>query len=359
MDETEMLLKELTEASGIPGHEAEVRRLIRRHFELLGDVSHDRLGSLICKKGSEVAEPKVMLAAHMDEIGFVVSHITNEGFIKFAPLGGWWDHVLLAQRVMIKTAGGDVVGMIGAKPPHFLSDEERRKLVEKKDMYIDIGATSREEVEKAGVRVADPIVPISEFTILANARTYLAKAFDDRGGCALVITVTKKLLAVSHPNVLFAVATVQEEVGLRGARTSVEVVNPDVAIILEGTGANDVPGMTNERDVVLRLGQGPIVTFYRQDMIPNHKLRNLVIDTAKKYDIPVQIRADSVRGGTDGAVIHLHGSGVPTVVLSLPTRHIHSHGGIMHRDDFDGAVELLTKVIQELDQKTVADLTSW
>ena len=155
MDETEMLLKELTEASGIPGHEAEVRRLIRRHFELLGDVSHDRLGSLICKKGSEVAEPKVMLAAHMDEIGFVVSHITNEGFIKFAPLGGWWDHVLLAQRVMIKTAGGDVVGMIGAKPPHFLSDEERRKLMEMKDMYIDIGATSREEVEKGGVRVAD------------------------------------------------------------------------------------------------------------------------------------------------------------------------------------------------------------
>ena len=117
MDETEMLLKELTEASGISGHEAEVRRLIRRHFELLGDVSHDRLGSLICKKGSEVTEPKVMLAAHMDEIGFVVSHITNEGFIKFAPLGGWWGHVLLTQRVMIKTAGGDVVGIIGGRPP--------------------------------------------------------------------------------------------------------------------------------------------------------------------------------------------------------------------------------------------------
>ena len=360
MDDVEALLKELTEAGGIAGHEAEVRRLVQNRFGPLGEISHDKLGSVICKKCGEAPEPKIMLAAHMDEIGFLVSNITEEGFIKFAALGGWWDHVLLAQRVTIKTAKGDVTGMIGAKPPHLLSDEERKKLIEKKDMYIDIGATSGEEVERAGVCVADPILPVSSFTVLASGKTYLAKAFDDRAGCALVITVMGRMLNISHRNTLFAVATVQEEVGLRGATTSVKVVNPDVAIVLEGTGVNDVPGMRDEGHQVLRLGGGPVVTFYRQDMIPNHKLRNLLMDTAKKRGIPVQIRADGrIRGGTDGAAIHLHGSGVPTVVLSLPIRYVHSHGGILHRDDFDAAVELLTGVIQELNQEMVTDLTAW
>lgn len=296
----------------------------------------------------------------MDEIGFVVSHITKEGFIRFAALGGWWDQVLLAQRVKIKTAQGGVVGTIGAKPPHLLSDEERRKLVEKNDMYVDIGATSREEVEKAGVRVADPIVPVSEFTVLASGRTYLAKAFDDRGGCALAITTMKKMTGLSHPNTLFAVATVQEEVGLRGARTSVTVVEPDVAIVLEGTAASDMPGAGNDGHQVIRIGAGPVVTFYRGDMIPNRQLRDLLTDTARENSIQVQIRADGrVRGGTDGAAIHLHGSGVPTVVLSLPVRYVHSHGAIMHRADFDAAVELLTGVVQKLNQKAVTAMTAW
>lgn len=359
MDELEVLLKKLVEASGIPGHETEVRNLVRHHFESVGEVNNDKLGSLICNKRGAKAGPRVMLAAHMDEIGFVVSHITDQGFIKFTTLGGWWDHVLLAQRVAIETADGRVIGMIGAKSPHLLSDEERGKLIDKKDMYIDIGATSREEVKKAGVRVADPIIPIGEFAILANGKTYLAKAFDDRVGCALEITVMNRLTSIGHPNTLFAVATVQEEVGLRGARTSAEVVDPDVAIILEGTGATDIPGMSGDEEHVMGIGKGPIVTLYRQDMIPNNKLSKLFVDTAEQHNISIQVRADGVRGGTDGAVIHLHRSGVPTVVLSLPVRHIHSHGGIMHRDDFDNAVELLVGVIQQLDQKTVTDLTAW
>lgn len=360
MDEVELLLKELTEASGISGHETEVRRLVQKHLGPLGEISHDRLGSVICRKCGEASEPKIMIAAHMDEIGFVVSHITKEGFIRFAALGGWWDQVLLAQRVTIKTNQGDVVGTIGAKPPHLLSDEERRKLVDKNDMYIDIGATSSEEVEQAGVRLADPIVPASAFTVLAGGRTYLAKAFDDRAGCALAITTMKRVAGIRHPNTLFAVATVQEEVGLRGATTSVKVVDPDVAIVLEGTAANDMPGPGNEGHQVLTLGGGPVVTFYRQDMIPNHQLRTLLIDIAKRKGIRVQIRADGrVRGGTDGAAIHLHGSGVPTVVLSLPVRYVHSHGAILHRHDFDAAVELLTNVICELDHKTVTGMTAW
>lgn len=290
----------------------------------------------------------------MDEIGFMVKHITKEGFIRFTPLGGWWDQVLLAQRVVIKTGKGDVVGIIGAKPPHLLDQEERKKIVEKKNMYIDIGATSQEEIEEAGVRVGDPVVPVMQFTIMSNGKSYLAKAFDDRVGCALAIAVAQRFQKVKHPNTLYAIATVQEEVGARGATTSVEQINPDVAIILEVEIAGDVPGIKPEESAV-KLGGGPAMLAYDARMIPNLKLRDLVIDTAKEKKIPLQISAME-GGATDGGPIHLHKSGVPTVVLSVPTRHIHSHGSILRRDDFDRTVELAVAVILKLDKKTVADL---
>jgi len=293
----------------------------------------------------------------MDEIGFMVKHISKEGFIKFTPLGGWWDQVLLAQRVSISTHKGDVVGVVGAKPPHLLSDEERKKYVEKKEMYIDIGASSQQEVEEAGVRVGDPIIPVSEFTVLANPKTYMAKAFDDRAGCALTIAVMQEFAHRSHPNALFGVATVQEEVGLRGAITSVELINPDVAIILEVDIAGDVPGIKPE-ETPIKLGGGPVLLAYDARMIPNLKLRDMVIDIAKQSGIPLQISA--LEGGaTDGGPIHLHKSGVPTVVISVPTRHIHCHNAILHRDDFDRAVRLVTAIVERLDKKTVAGLTSW
>jgi len=167
----------------------------------------------------------------------------------------------------------------------------------------------------------------------------------------------KALGKKTHLNTVFGVATVQEEVGVRGATTSVEVVNPDVGIILDVDIAGDVPGIKPEESPI-KLGGGPVVLVYDARMIPNLKLRDLVIDIAKRSDIPLQISA--IEGGsTDGAAIHLHKSGVPTVVLAIPTRHIHSHNAIVHRDDFDHAIKLLIKVVQELDKKTVANLTSW
>ena len=358
MDETEKLLKELTEASGIPGYETEIRSIIHRYFQPLGQITHDKLGSLVCQKTGDATEPKVMLAAHMDEIGLMVSHITENGFVKFIPVGGWWDHVLLAQRMAIKTNKGDVIGVIGAKPPHVLTDEERKKLVEKKDMYLDIGATSQKEAEETGVRVGDPIIPVSQFTIMANGRSYLSKALDDRVGCAVTIATMQKLAKTGHPNTVFGVATVQEEVGLRGATTSVDMVNPDVAIILEDGITGDVPGIKYE-DMPTKLGSGPILTLFDESMIPNLKLRDFIIDTARKHQIPLQTHAGGWKGSTDGAVIHKHRSGVPTVLLGIPVRHCHSHAGIMHRSDFDQTVELLTSVIRELDKNTAVQLTSW
>jgi putative aminopeptidase FrvX len=159
MDPIEQLLKELTEAHGVPGYETPVRAVVRHYMQSLGELSQDKLGSVICKVEGTEKSPRVMLAGHMDEIGFMVKQLTKDGFIKFLPLGGWFDQVLLGQRVIIKTSKGDVLGVIGAKPPHMLSPEERSKVVLRKDMYIDIGVSSEDELKEIGVQVGDPIVP--------------------------------------------------------------------------------------------------------------------------------------------------------------------------------------------------------
>jgi len=356
MDFTTQLLKELTEAHGVPGYEAPVRALIRNYLEPLGEISQDKLGSLICKLPGTVDDPRVMLAGHMDEIGFMVTHITEDGFLKFHQLGGWFDQVLLGQRVVVKTRKGDLVGVIGAKPPHLLPPEDRSKVVEKKDMYIDIGATSLDEVKEAGVRQGDPVVPRADFVPLANGKTYLSKAFDDRVGTALIISSLRELQGRDHPNTIYGVATVMEEVGLRGATTSVREVDPAVAIVLESDIAGDVPGIKPEQSSV-KLGAGPTVMILDARMIPNIKLRDLVLDLAEELEIPIQLSyAD--RGATDGGAIHLHGTGVPTIVIGVAARHIHSHSSILHREDYDYAVRLLVELVIRLDRETVAGLSA-
>lgn len=352
MDETGLLLKELSEAHGVPGYETEIRSLVRRHLGPFGEIEQDRVGSLVCRTGN--TGPRVMLAAHLDEIGFMVSHITDEGFLKFLPLGGWWDQVLLGQRVLIKTSGGDVVGVLGAKPPHVLPQEERKKVVELKEMYIDIGAVSKAQVEEAGVRLGDPVVPDSRFTPLLNGTVYMGKAFDDRVGLALVIQTMRHFAEAGHPNMLFGAATVMEEVGLRGAKTCAELVNPDVAIILESDICGDVPGIRPEESSV-KLGKGPSLVLLEARLIPNLKLRDLIIETARELEIPLQFSA-WLGGSTDGGQIHLHRIGVPTAVLGVPARHIHSHNGLINRDDYDRTLRLLIALIEKLDEAMVAAL---
>lgn len=355
MDPTYQLLKDLTEAYGAPGYESPVRAVVRQYMHGLGEISQDKIGSVICKKVGSSLSPKIMLAGHMDEIGFMVKQITPEGFIRFIPLGGWFDQVLLGQRVVIQTKKGNVIGVIGAKPPHLLPPEERTKVVLKKDMYIDIGATSQQEVKEAGVSIGDPIVPRADFVQMANGKTYLSKAFDDRVGTALVISALQELSKIEHPNTVYGVATVMEEVGLRGATTSVRLVDPDAAIILESDIAGDVPGIKEEESAV-KLGKGPSILVYEGRTIPNLKFRELVEETAQEMQIPVQISYVEM-GGTDGGAIHLHGAGVPTVILAVAARHIHSHSSIIHRDDYDHAVKLLVEVIRRLDVDTVKGFT--
>jgi endoglucanase len=355
MDSIEQLLKDLTEAHGVPGYETPVRAVVRQYMETLGDLSQDKLGSIICTKAGTSNLPRVMLAGHMDEIGFMVKHITKEGFIKFLPLGGWFDQVLLGQRVLIKTRLGDITGVIGCRPPHLIAADERSKVVVRKDMYIDIGATSESEVQEAGVRIGDPIVPRADFQILANGKTYLSKAFDDRVGVALMISVLQALKERPHPNTVCAAATVMEEVGLRGASTSVEAVQPDVAIILESDIAGDVPGIKPEESAV-KMGGGPTLLVYDARMIPNLKLRDMVLEAAEAAGVTMQFSA--IEGGaTDGGVIHLYKTGVPTIVMAVPARHIHSHSSIIHRKDYEDAVKVLVELVSRLGKAEVEALT--
>ena len=355
-DNTLELLKEITGTPGVSGYEAEVRSVIRKHLEGLTTIESDKLGSIICKKEGSSEKPKIMLAGHMDEIGFMVKLVTDEGFVRFSPLGGWWDQVILSQRVVIKTSKGDVVGIIGSKPPHILTEEERGKVVKRKDMFIDVGAASAEEAkEDFGIRPGDPIIPVSPFEVLRNGKTYLAKAWDDRLGCALFIDVIKNLAEEKHPNTVYGVGTVQEEVGLRGARTSAWAVQPDVGMALEVGIAGDVPGVKKEESQEV-LGKGPSILVYDSSMIPNLKLRDLFIDTATEQDIPFQFSVME-RGGTDAGAIHLNMQGVPSIVMGVPCRYIHSHAGIIHRDDYDNAVKLLVAVIKKLDAEAVDDLS--
>ena len=350
MDDTTQLLKELSEAYGVSGYEAEVRSIVQRLLEPLGMVQRDRVGSVLCSQGD--AGPRVMIAGHMDEIGFMVHHITNEGQLKFHPLGGWWDQVLLGQRVVIQTRKGNVLGVIGAKPPHFLQADERNKVVEKRDMYIDVGALSKQEVEEAGIRPGDPVVPDSSFAVMANGKSYVCKAFDDRVGVALMIQALQHFADKPHPNVLVGVGTAMEEVGLRGARTSVELARPDVALIAELSLCGDLPGIKPEESCI-KLGGGPALYLLDSQKIPNLRLRDLVIDTAQELGIPLQFQA-LTGGATDGGPIHMHGAGVPAAVLGVPSRHVHSHTNIIHRDDYDATLRLLIALIEKLDAETVA-----
>ncbi|HEY3374686.1 MAG TPA: M42 family metallopeptidase [Candidatus Aquicultor sp.] len=354
MTDSVQVLEELVNAAGPSGFEGDVREVIRRELEPVAHIGVDNLGSIIARKQGASDNPKIMLAGHMDEVGLLVSLITKDGYIKFQPLGGWWGQVMLSQRVVVKGSKGDAPGVIGSKPPHLLTLKEREKVVEMKDMFIDIGASSDEDVKEMGIKPGDPIVPVSPFTRMKKANMLMGKAMDDRVGCAVFIEIIKRLNGIDHPNTVFGAGTVQEEVGLRGAKTAADLVNPDVAFITEVSIAGDVPGV-NENEAQAKLGKGPAIVVLDGSLIPNLKLRDLVVEVAEENNIPYQFQAGT-RGGTDGGRIHLHGTGVPTLVIGVPTRYIHSHVSVIDYNDLEHTVELLIKTIQKLDVNTARGL---
>lgn len=360
------LLRRLTLAPGPPGAEDSVRRLVREHLGGAGSLSHDRLGSLLCELKGAAAAPRVLLDAHLDEVGFQVQSIGEDGRIRFLPLGGWWEHVLLAQRVDILTRLDDssgaaaaeprlVPGVIGSKPPHFLKPEERQKVLSIDLLTIDVGATTQAGAEALGIRVGDPIVPHAEFLEMGVEGVLSSKAFDNRVGVALLCETLRDLAQGSHPNTVIGVWATQEEVGCRGAGTAAALARPDVALVLEGTPADDIQGVP-ERQALL--GHGPQVRFSDPTALSNRRLVRLVEEVARERRVPVQL-AVRRSGGTDAKSIHVHGIGVPTVVIGVPARYIHTHVGLIQFADYLAARTLVLGVVERLDRKTVDGLTDF
>ncbi|MCX6651030.1 MAG: M42 family metallopeptidase [Methanomassiliicoccales archaeon] len=362
-------LQELCDIPGAPGYEADASKLVKRYVEGYCDkVYNDNMGNMMFEKVGAKDGPIVLVAGHIDECGFIITGVNPQGYLSFSQLGGWFDQVLLGQRLLVHTNKGELRGVIACKPVHLMDPEEAKKVVVKDMMFIDIGASNKEEAQAMGVRLGDAATPDSRFHTMvkeaykdgkpAGKRTIaFGKAFDDRLGVFTAVELVKEIKKkkVQHPNHLVSAATVQEEVGSRGAKTVSASVKPDVAIILDVDIAGDVPGI-DPLQAPAKMGEGVAVTVFDGMMIPNLPLKELVISTCEKKKIPYQL-AYVVRGGTDGAFIHTSLAGIPTVAIGVPTRHIHSHVGAFDMKDLEDCQRLALELVKALDRKTVDSLT--
>lgn len=349
------LLKELTEAHSVPGHEDEVRAIFVDELGESGELSADGNGSVFCDCGGE--GPRVLVAGHMDEVGFMVHSITPDGFLRFVPLGGWWTHSLLSQRVEVRTRSGDkIIGVVASTPPHFLSPAQRQQVLPIEELFIDVGASSGDElVNDFGISLGDPVAPVSAFTPMSKEDCYLAKAFDNRVGMAGAIQTG--LVAGDTGNRLILGGTVQEEVGLRGSKSAANFIKPDAVVVLEGPPADDTPGFPRA-ECQGEIGGGVQIRMFDSSAIGNPRFAEFAIETAKREGIPHQV---TVRrsGGTDAGSFHLANEGIPCVVLGVPARYIHSHNAIINLNDHLHMVELATALARQLDEKAVRELTRY
>ena len=339
------LLRELCLASGVSGFEEEVKRIMQRELKKsCSEVKEDRFGNVIGRKGS--GKTKIMLAAHMDEVGLMVKHVGKEGFLNFVKVGGIDDRILLHQRVIVQSKKGSFPGIIGLKPPHLQKDEERKKVVKHDEMFIDIGAKNRKEAEKL-VSVGDPVLFESSFGSLSKD-LYYGKAIDDRIGCYMLLKIMEKIPKNIDAEI-YAVGTTQEEVGLKGARVAAYSINPEYAIAIDTTISGDTPGI-KETESDLKLGKGPSITIMEaagRGVVSHPLVRDALIAAAKKRKIPYQI--DVLEGGmTDAAIIYLTREGIPCGVVSCPTRYIHGPTAVFDMRDVNNAVKLVLSAVKEL-----------
>ncbi len=332
------LLKRLSEAPGIPGREEAIRTIVREALGAhVGEIAVDRLGNVIAhKKGTG---PKVIIAAHMDEIGFLVSHLDEEtGFLHIEPVGGFDPRTLIAQRLMVHTRDGAIYGLIGIKPVHVLTEEERKKTPEMKDLFVDIGLSGKEAKEK--VHIGDPVTLVQTFAEVGNLIT--GKALDDRLGVYVGIEAVRRLR--KHKADIYFVATVQEEVGLRGARTSAFAIAPDIGVALDTTIACDIPGVPTHEQVT-RLGKGVAIKLKDSASISHPGLVQFLVKLAEERKIQYQLEI-LPRGGTDAGAIQPAREGVAVVTISLPTRYVHTVVETAHKEDIDAAINLLAAFLE-------------
>jgi putative aminopeptidase FrvX len=340
-------IEKLSNAYGIAGREDEVRKIL---IELLkpyaDDVIVDKLENVIAiKKGKQTA-PKIMLAAHMDEVGLMVKTITKEGFLQFTKMGGIDDRILLGQKINVLTDKETLPGVVGSKPPHIQKEEERKKVVGFDDMFLDVGAENRENAKAMGVRIGDPVVFDVKYVKLGKD-VVMGKAFDNRAGCAVMVETLKQLENVDCT--VFAVGTVQEEVGLRGAATATYGVDPDVGIALDVTIAGDTPGV-KEFDTTVKMGKGPALTVTDSGLITHPKVLRWLIDAASQNNIDYQLET-GLLGTTDAARMSMTRQGVPSGAISIPARYIHSPAGLISIRDVENCAKLAALAIQKIKDK--------
>ena len=352
-DSVVQLLERLTNAPGPSGYEEPVRKIMVELMQPLAErLSYDGLGSVIAVQGH--TGPRIMLDAHMDELGGMIRRITPDGYLTMQMLGDWLDQALVDQRWTIIGSRGRVRAVTGIRDIHVAPEEETKKVPPANSMFLDVGAKSEAEVRAMGVEPGDPVVPDTPFAIMNGTQNYLAKAFDDRAGCAILVEVMRRFQHEPHPNQIFYAATVQEEIGLRGAQTSAQIIKPDIGIALEVGIVKDASG-THPEEAQEMLGEGPGFFLYDSSALPNRKLVALLKETASQKSIPLQ--HDSISNyGEDGAAIQTSNGGVPIVNVVVPTRYTHSHNGIINRTDLDRTVDVLVALLVKLDSKTVSRL---
>jgi endoglucanase len=345
--ELKILLEKFTNAHGISGSEDNIRELLEMELEPYVDtIRKDIMGNLIATKKGE--GPTIMLAAHMDEIGFMVKYIDDNGFLRFIGIGGWFDQTILNQRVIVHGKKGSIPGVIGSKPPHLMKEEDKKKPVKMEDMFIDVGAKDREDAENLGVEIGIPVSMDREFVALANGKVS-SKAFDDRVGLVILIEIMRRLSKHKIEANIYAVGTVQEEVGLKGARTCAFGICPDLALALDTTVPGDYPGI-NKTESALELGKGPVITIADasgRGLIANPQILRWLKDTANEHKIPYQLGVGS-GGTTDATSIHLTKEGIPTGTVSIPTRYIHSPVEVLDVADVEACISLVVRAIEDV-----------
>ena len=335
-------LEKLSNAHGVSGSEGSVYDIIRAELrESVDQIREDAMGNLIAVKEGDGFS--IMIASHMDEIGLMVNYIDEKGFIRFVTFGGWFAPTLYNQRVILHGTKGPVVGVVGGKPPHVMDEEERKKGVKTENMFIDAGASSEKEVKQLGVEIGTPVTIDRGLADLAGRRV-TGKAFDNRVGCSVLVKVLKQL---KSPHTVYGVFTVQEEVGTKGAKTSAFSLDPDCAIALDSTFPGDHPDI-DRKDSCLEMGKGPAITVSDANgrgLIADRRMVKWLRKVADAKKIPYQLEVGH-GGTTDASSIHITRSGIPSTVISVPVRYIHSPVEVADLRDMEASAKLLLEALK-------------
>lgn len=357
-DSYKSLIKPLSNARGVAGFEHEVARLVMDLAQDFGEVERDQMQNVYVRRAGNSEGPRILLDAHMDEVGFIVQMILDNGTLAILPLGGWVATNVSAHSFLVKTRGGEwLTGITASKPPHFMSEEEKEKAVQLDQIVLDVGATSRKEaIEDFGIRIGFPVVPRVACEYKDDHDLLIGKAFDCRLGCAGILATLDNLDGEELNAELVAAFSTQEELGLRGAQVVSRKIKPDLAIVFEGAPADDT--FTPEERIQTAIGKGPMLRHFDRMMVTNPAFQSWTISLAEELNIPLQQGVRS-GGATNGGVYHLSAEATPTIVLAVPVRYIHTSYGIAKKKDFDAMVRLATEICRRIDSDFLESLKEY